>query len=158
MRPSPPFPICVLIALSIAHAFGQDLHLPVYPHVWHAADVDKSGTPKKTLVAGQHPQYGPFEAKTGDLCTYYDTNGRLLKTCMAAPGIIGRMATHELYVPSSGRPGNRGQGRRIRAMTRMSSPTRLTARIDSGVFCDSSVISGRLNMPLPESPMRLGAR
>jgi len=69
MRPSPPFPICVLIALSIAHAFGQDLHLPVYPHVWHAADVDKSGTPKKTLVAGQHPQYRPFEAQTGDLCT-----------------------------------------------------------------------------------------
>ncbi len=46
----------------------------------------------------------------------------------------------------------------IRASMRKSAPTLSISRIFNALACDNSVISGKSNIPRPESPMTLGAR
>ena len=79
---------------------GQTLYLPVYSHVYHG-DPGKEGKPAQTLVS-THVSIRNTDPQTPIRLVsarYYDTQGKLVRSYLAAPVTIPPLGTHEIFVP-----------------------------------------------------------
>jgi len=88
---------------------GQTVYLPVYSHVYHG-DVDKKGLPTQSLVS-THVSIRNTDTQVPIRvlgARYYDTQGRLVRSYLAAPVTVAPLGTHEFFVPRSDSAGGSG--------------------------------------------------
>ena len=108
----------LLLGLAAAHVFaaepppllsGQTLYLPVYSHVYHG-DPGKDGKPAQTLVSTHVSirNTDPQVAIRLVSARYYDTDGNLVRSYLAAPVTIPPLGTHEIFVPRADTAGGSG--------------------------------------------------
>lgn len=88
---------------------GQTLYLPVYSHVYHG-DPGRDGKPAQTLVSTHVSIRNTDPQATIRLlwARYYDTQGRLVRSYVAAPVTIPPLGTHEIFVPRTDTAGGSG--------------------------------------------------
>lgn len=95
---------------------GQTLYLPVYSHIWHGDRVVDGRYPLRNQVSAlisirNTSLKTPIKVLTA---SYYSTDGKLLKEYVAAPRMIGRMGTLELFVEKKESAGGSGANFLIR--------------------------------------------
>ena len=88
---------------------GQTLYLPVYSHVYHGG-LGKDGKPSQTLVS-THVSIRNTDPQTPISLvsvTYYDTQGKLVRSYLTTQVTIPPLGTHEIFVPRTDTAGGSG--------------------------------------------------